>query len=233
MNDIWLSHLHDLSRRGGAGSFLTPAQAAQAQRVFGHALTLLGGFQTAERAIPVFGDTAHPERFLAAIRLRFRPQDTLSHRDILGAVLGLGLERSVLGDIFVREGEAYLVCLRRTADFICENLTMAGRVGLQVSAIPLEELPEPERNIEELRCTVASLRLDALLSQAFHISRGKAEELLRLGLVQLAGEECRSGAKQVRQGDIFSARGHGRAQLMEVSGKSKKDRLWVVIGIYV
>ena len=233
MNDIWLSHLHDLSRRGGAGSFLTSAQAAQAQRVFGRALTLLGGFLTAERVIPVFGDASNPERYLAALRLRFRAQDQLSHRDILGAVLGLGLERAVLGDIYVREGEAYLVCLCRAAEFICDNLTMAGRVGLQVSAIPLDELPEPERNIDELRCTVASLRLDVLLSQAFRISRGKAEELLRLGLVQLAGEECRSGAKQVQQGEIFSARGHGRAQLMEISGKSKKDRRWVVIGIYV
>jgi len=233
IDEITLAHLKDLDRRGSAGSFLTPAQAIKAKQYFVGQLILLGGFKEAERVIPVFGDAAHPERYLAAIKLIYRTQDCLSHRDILGAALGLGLARTVLGDIVVGEGEAHLVCLRHVAEFICENLSMAGRIGLKACMISLDELPEPNRQIEKISCTVASLRLDVILSQAFRLSRGKAEEILRLGLVQLAHEECRNGAKPVRQGDILSVRGYGRAQLLEIGGESKKGRTWITIGIFI
>ena len=120
MDNSILPPLRDLERRGGAGAFLTPAQAAEARRAFGERVRLEGGFEEAERVVPVFMKDYAVEEILSAIELRFRPQDRLSHRDILGAALGLGLERSVLGDIAVEPGRAFLVCLPRVRDFIIE-----------------------------------------------------------------------------------------------------------------
>jgi len=227
-----LSHLHGLSRRGGAGKFLTPAEAAEALRIFGSRISLEGGFKDAERVIPVFAENFAPEDYLAAIRLTFRPQDPLTHRDILGAVLALGLERSVIGDINLGEGQAHLVCLAHIADFIIENLDKAGKVGLRAEKIPLSALPEITKNLREQRGTVASLRLDAVLAEAFRCSRGAAEELLAQGLVQLRHEECRRGDVKVREGDIISVRGKGRVKLLQAGEASRKGRIWVTIGIY-
>ena len=225
-------NLHDLARRSGAGKFLTPAESAEALRVFGPLVALEGGFKDAERRIPIFAEDFDPEDYLAAIKLTFRPQDRLSHRDVLGAVLGLGLERSVLGDIVAGEGAAWLVCLKHIANFIVDNLEQAGKVGLWAEKIPLSALPEAAKALREQRGTVASLRLDAILAEAFHCSRGTAEEYLRQGLVQLCHEECRSGSRQVNEGDIISLRGKGRVKLLEVGGQARKGRLWVTIGFY-
>jgi len=233
-----LSHLHELERRHAngvhavAGKFLTPAESAEALRVFGPRITLEGGFKDAERCIPIFAEDFSPEDYLAAIRLAFRTQDTLTHRDILGAALGLGLERSVLGDIVVAEGAAWLVCLAHIAGFIIENLDQAGKVGLRAEKIPLSTLPENAKSLREQRGTVASLRLDAVLAEAFRCSRGAAEELLAQGLVQLRHEEIRRGDVKVREGDIISVRGKGRVQLLQAGEISRKGRVWITVGHY-
>jgi len=228
-----LSHLYDLEKRKGIGKFITPAEAAEALRVFGPRVALEGGFRDAERVIPVFAGEYDPEAHLAAIRLAFRPQDVLSHRDVLGAALGLGLERDVLGDIFVGEGEAWLVCLARMAGYIIENLQQAGKVGLWAERIPLAALPEATKTLREQRGTVASLRLDAVLAEAFRCSRGDAEELLAQGLVQLRHEICLKGDAKVREGDIISVRGKGRVKLLQAGEVSRKGRVWVTVGHYV
>ena len=232
-------NLHDLEKRNGngknavSGKFLTPAESAEALRIFGSRVSLEGGFREAERAIPVFGQGYDPEEFITAIRLRFRPQDTLSHRDILGAVLALGLERNVIGDITVAEGQAWLVCLAHIAGFIVENLDQAGKTGLWAEKIPLSALPECVKELREQRGTVASLRLDAVLSEAFRCSRGAAEELLAQGLVQLRHEECRNGTAKVRESDIISVRGKGRVKLLQAGETSRKGRIWITLGHYI
>ena len=227
-----ISHLHDLEHRQAVGKFLTPTEAAEALRLHGPRVALEGGFRDAERVIPIFAEGFDPGDYLAAIQLRFRPQDTLTHRDILGAVLGLGLERSVLGDIVVAEGQAWLVCLARIADFILENFDQAGKVGLRAESIPLSALPGAAKELREQRGTVASLRLDALLAEAFRCSRGAAEELLAQGLVRLRHEETRDGAAKVREGDVISVRGKGRVKLLQAGETSRKGRIWVTIGHY-
>ena len=225
-------NLHDLARRHGAGKFLTPAEAAEAKRIFKNRIALEGGFQDAERVIPVFAEGYDPEDYLAAIALRFRPQDSLSHRDILGAVLGLGLERGVLGDIAVGEENAWLVCLAHIAAFIIENLGQAGKTSLRAEKISLSDLPEASKELREQRGTVASLRLDAVLAEAFRCSRGAAEELLAQGLVQLRHIETRDGDVKVREGDIVSVRGKGRVKLLRAGEESRKGRIWVTVGHY-
>jgi len=206
-------------------NFLTPAQAAQEHNPN---LIFDGGFIEAERVV-AYADGPR-EKYIAALKLSFRPQDELSHRDILGAVLALGLDRRVLGDILVQQGMAWLVCLPHVVGFICENLTKAGRIGLRVEQILLDELPVLHKNIREQRGTVASLRLDGMIAEAFNCSRGAAEELLRQGLVRLNHEECLKGTRLVKEGDLIAIRGKGRVKILEVGGETRKGRTWIVFG---
>jgi len=208
-------------------NFLTPAQAAQERSPN---LIFDGGFAEAERVV-AYTDGPR-ERHLAAIKLSFRPQDELTHRDILGAVLALGLDRRVLGDILVQSGAAYLVCLPHVAGFICENLTKAGRVGLRAQQIPLDDLPALHKNLREQRGTVASMRLDGIIAEAYSCSRSTAEELLRQGLVRLNHEECLKGTRLVKVSDLIAIRGKGRVKVLEVGGETRKGRRWVVFGHY-
>lgn len=243
-NESVLPRLQDLAERAKrsgawvAGNFLTPEEAAQAAQVFRTrkdvSLVLDGGFAQAERTVPVFLP-AGVEDFtrtecIAALEFRFRLQDTVGHRDMLGAALGLGLQRATLGDIVTEPGRAVLICLRRVAPFLLEELQTAGRVGLRGAELPLDALPQTEKQYRQARCTVASPRLDALLAEAFRCSRGAAEEWLRAGLVHLNHAECTNGAKQAKAGDTLSVRGKGRCKLLEIGGESKKGRVWVVFG---
>jgi len=212
--------------------FLTPTQAMQAKRNFGDEITLDGGFAGAERVLPILAQEHMREKRLAAIKLSFRPQEQLGHRDILGAVLALGLERGVLGDIAIEQGQATLVCLPHAADFIVENLVKAGNVGLKAQRISLDDLPVLHKNLREERGTVASLRLDAVLAEAFDCSRTAAQEYLRQGLVQLRHEQCRKGTSLVEEGDVISLRGKGRVSLLEVGGETRKGRMWILLGYY-
>ena len=244
-NDILLAHMDDLARKaareGSACSrFLTPAQQAAISRAFTRrgdvTLRFAGGFAEAERRVavllePSWGACADAD-VLCAIELAFRRQDSLGHRDILGALMALGIERATLGDIEA-QNPAYLVCTPTVGRYILENLTQAGRVGLKAIAVPLEDLPARTVNMRKIQDTVASPRLDALVATAFNLSRADAAEHIRMGHVQLEYAECLEVARQVKVHEIFSLRGEGKAQLLEIGGQTRKGRLWVVIGRYV
>ncbi|MCL1846120.1 MAG: YlmH/Sll1252 family protein [Defluviitaleaceae bacterium] len=171
------------------------------------------------------------DEIVAALKISHRPQDKLGHRDILGALMALGIERDVIGDILIGKHFATLVCLPEISKYIAENLTKAGRVGLTVSEIPICELPAREENLTIKTDTVASLRLDAVLCAAFGLSRAKAAELISAGRVNLNHQNCLRPDKDVGENALISVRGLGRARLLEVGGVSKKGRNFVKIGI--
>ena len=238
MNDkMFLSHMDDLAQKaqksGAAHSkFLTPAELEQLRRSYGNRRDVNfltdGGFENAERCIAVFlnpewGEYIR-ESVISALELSHRPQDELSHRDVLGAALALGIERDVLGDILIEPSRAVLICLSRTAQFIKENLKTAGRAGLTVSEIPIGSLPMLPENFTCVSGTVASLRLDAVLAFAFHISREQAQKKIAAGLVQLSHQVCLEPTKMVSPGSVISLRGGGRARLAEVGDMSPKGR---------
>ena len=196
-----------------------------------------GGFENAERCIiafinPEYGAFSR-EKVISALRLTYRTQDNLSHRDILGAVLALGLEREVIGDILVEPGRAIIICMYQISDFISENLLKAGRVGLTVSKIPLESLPTLPENYERVSGTVSSLRLDTVLTFAFRLSRGQAQGKITAGLVQLSHQMCLQPSKIVAKDNIISLRGDGRIRVIEIGGMTRKNRYRIIIGRYV
>ena len=162
----------------------------------------------------------------------------LTHRDYLGSLLALGLDREVTGDILVRNpdektgGGADIIVEAGVAEFIELNYDKAGRTNLTVQALPIGELDTGVINIVEKRDTVASLRLDNIVSAAFAVSRAKAAEAIRRGIVSVNSVECLKVDREVSEGDRVTVRGKGKIALAEVGGRSRKDRVIVTFNIY-
>jgi len=242
--DMLLAHMKDLADRAAragcaASRFLTPAQAQSIAEYFKYkrvALSFEGGFDEAERTRAVFINSDWGEynraELLTVLKIVCRPQDSLPHRDVLGALMALGIERDVVGDILCENHAAALVCLPELGGYIAENLTKVGRVGVAVSEIKLHELPAKQENLTVKTDTVASLRLDTVLCAAFDLPRGKASELIAAGRVSISHQPCLQPSKEIGEGALLSVRGLGRAKLLEVGGMSKKGRLFVRIRLY-
>jgi RNA-binding protein YlmH len=242
--DVLLEHLEDLAERAvrtgfSVSRFLTPAEAQNADRRFARrrdvALSFEGGFEEAERVRAVFTrpDAAGYERggLFSALKIEWREGDDLGHRDVLGALMALGVERDTLGDIVCEGCRAVLVCLPEMGGFIAENFTKAGRAGVVITPISLEELPVRRTEPVVKTGTVASLRLDAVLSIALGLSREKASALVKAERVSVNHQLCAKPDKELAEGAVLSVRGFGRVRLLEVGGTSKKGRIFIKVGV--
>ena len=201
-----------------------------------------GGYPDSERRVCLFladwqeedGVLGDPEGPLTAIEARFPDVAALTHRDILGALMGLGLTREVLGDILLpRLGLCQVVVLRETAPILLSQWEGAGRYKANLSEIPLDRLaPQPPR-VKTIRDTVATPRLDAVAAAGFSLSRGKAAGLISAGKVSVNHRECLKADHQVAEGDVLTCRGLGKCVVKEVPGQTKKGRTMLVIERYL
>ncbi len=224
--------------------FLSPQEQASVQALLnacGHPRSVFwGGFQGAERAVCMFlPDWAEEADFLGgedcpirALRACFTGA-SLSHRDFLGAVLGLGLDREKIGDLLVGDGHCDLLILAEIQDFLLLHLNQAGRTRLTLSPLPLEQAAPPALRVKVIRDTVSSLRLDAAAASGFSLSRGKAADLIASGRFQLNHRECLKPDRSVAEGDVLTCRGLGKCVIKEVGGPSKKGRIMLVLERYV
>ena len=153
----------------------------------------------------------------------------LTHRDVLGAVMGLGIERELIGDILPAADTAKIICDVKIADFLVNNLTMIGAVGVKTSPSDLAEIAPREERTKEIRATVASLRLDSIVAAGFGISRSRAAEDIAADKVKLNWQSAASASKTIKEGDVLSMRGRGRVEVTEVRGQTKKGRTVVVL----
>lgn len=201
-----------------------------------------GGYEGAERNILIF----FPEYLdadqviadeedapLTAIRATFPLESILSHRDILGSLMGLGIKRETVGDILVSNGIVDIVVLKDIKPFLLQNFQSAGRVKLQTEVISAEMLYIPDQKYILIRDTVASLRFDNVVAAGFGISRTKAAESIESGRAALNTFESTKADKIVAEGDVIAVRGHGKIALYEVGGPTKKGRIGIVIKKYV
>ena len=226
-----------------ATAFLSPREQQLAQSLLSAAgvragYVLDGGYGEAERKRLVFlpdwaGEEMAGEQ-LAFLRADFRgPDSALTHRDILGSLMGLGVVRERVGDILVSPHSADIVAAPSLLDFFLREWTEAGRVKLSVSRIDREELRVPQVQVKTIRDTVSSLRLDAVVAAAFSMSRGRAAELIAAGRVNLEHVPCLKPDKPVGEGAVLTARGLGKARLTEVGGLSKKGRTGITIEKFI
>jgi len=222
--------------------FLTPREQELCRYLFGNAegLVYFGGYEGAERRMLIFlpdyleQDSAFREDApLVCLRAEFYEGDTLSHRDLLGALMGAGIARETVGDILIDGSRCDFLVTAQIAPYILQNLTGAGRTRLRLAAIPLESIHVPKAQVKELRDTLASLRLDSVVSSGFRISRGQAAQAISAGKVAIDGLPCEKPDKTVAEGAKISLRGSGKICLASIGGKSKKDRVCVTIHRYV
>ena len=170
---------------------------------------------------------------IRCLRAVFRTDSALTHRDFLGSLMGMGVVREKLGDILVGPDSADLLVLDTVADFLLAGWNSAGRAKLTVTEIDPEHLHIPEACCQELRDTVSSLRLDAVVSAGLKMARGKAAELIASGRVQVNWRECTKPDKALSAGDTVSARGFGKFELTEIGGTTKKGRTAITLKRYV
>lgn len=217
--------------------FLEPSMerdCALAAGSAGSRVTFFGGYENAERRVAAFYAFDAPQRFpIAVLELRWNAKFAdAKHRDLLGAVMGLGLERDAIGDVCLgaQPGTAYLFCAAEIADYIAANLDSAGRASLKVSPASKVDIAPPEG--KAVRVTVQNLRMDAVLAAGYKLSRSQAQKLIATGLVKLNHVvELRSDAR-VEEGFLISARGYGRLRIDEIQGETKKGRIGCALFLY-
>lgn len=222
--------------------FLSPREQALCRYLFGDTpgLVYFGGCEAAERKMAVYlpdylDETAltGEDSPMACLRAEFYPGDSVTHRDLLGALMGCGIGRECVGDIWISEGSCDFLVTAQIAPYLLQNLTGAGHARLRLRQIPLEQLQVPSPKIKEIRDTLASLRLDSIIASGFRISRGQAAQQIAAGKAAIDGLPCDKPDKPVAEGATVSLRGSGKLKLAAIQGKTKKDRVAVVIHRYV
>ncbi len=190
---------------------------------------LFGGYDGAERALvcflPEYGERIDPPVAYVLIKYNEKFASKPGHRDILGSVLGLGLDRGKIGDIVLTDSGAVAVVMKDVADFIAVNLEQAGHTRVSAEVIKSIEPYIKNDNIKETDKTVASMRLDAVVSCCFNISRGKACDYIKGGKVFINWAPCETAAKTVEEGSVITVRGLGRVKLINILGKTKRDKI--------
>lgn len=205
----------------------------------GDAYTLWGGYDAAERVcVILLPDYMDPEDVktgkncpLTVIRAEYGTDETLSHRDFLGALMAMGVERDSIGDIIPQQGRCDIVVLRELRDYILSGLDKAGRVRLRLSETDRAEGKEAEFRL--IKDTVASLRLDAVTAAGFALSREKAVQAIKAGKVAVGGVEALKPDRLLQGGEKISLRGSGKIELSQVGGQSRKGRTIIEIKKYI
>lgn len=194
-----------------------------------------GGAPQCERKIIRFGDPGYEEAYPIA-RLEIQPKtpkfaQTLTHRDFLGAIMNLGIERDVVGDIFVNGQGAMFFCHENIADYIIENLEQVKHTNVKCARAQDEtalKTVEPER----VSVTVSSVRADSLIAKVYHLSRKESQELFHMGRIFINGIATENVSRPLKEGDAVTVRGFGKFFFYGQSGMSKKGKERMEIGIF-
>ncbi len=198
-------------------------------------ITLWGGFEEAERCIAVFGEFDLPLIPIELLKIepvsqKFAP--TLTHRDFLGAVMGLGVKREMTGDILVHKNIGYMFCINKVSEYIAENFLSVGRINVNCSVD--DSLPSGARpKTEDVNVIVSSRRIDSTISAVYGLPRGLSKHLFLDQKVFLNSVECQSSSVLLKDGDTVSVRGYGKFVLSEEKGTTRKDNLVLEIKKYV
>ena len=157
----------------------------------------------------------------------------LTHRDILGALMGAGIDRAVLGDFSIREGEVRILCDEKMVDFLLREVTHIGAVKVDCERDTPENIPPREERVKEIKATVASLRVDAIAAVGFGMSRSRAASDIEADKLKLNWQPVKSNSQTVKVGDVLSMRGRGRLEVAAITGTTKKGRTGVCLKRYM
>lgn len=200
--------------------------------------TLIGGYENAERCILRFGkeeDLGYsqdaPITCIHIHPLLEKFADKLTHRDFLGALMNLGIDRTTLGDIIAGEKQAYLFCLENIARYICENLDKVKHTNVKCEIVEHIEDIEMEAP-EQISIHASSLRVDGIIAKVHNISRNDALELFRTGMVFVNGRLCENNSKTLVPGDVINPRGYGKFQIVSEPSTTRKGKLLINVAVF-
>lgn len=222
--------------------FLDPRQCFIVQSLSNRAevnLHLDGGYPGAERRRAIIApDYRNPEEEDMGIAvLEISSPDSrfaeLEHGDFMGSILGLGVKREKVGDIHVLGDACHILVAQEIADYFSMNLSQVHRLGVSTALLPLSSLRTAETKLEEMALSVASLRLDGIASDVWHLSRAKVLIPIKAGRCRLNWKVEEDPSAQLREGDVVSLQGFGRFKVLEIEGTTKKGRVRLKIGRYV
>lgn len=191
---------------------------------------LFGGTDNCERVMLRIGSEETlgysepwPIRTLAVSPKNQKFADPLTHRDFLGAILHLGLERDTIGDIFIEDNVGYVFCTEQVAPYLVEQLDRVKHTSVVCREI--RELPELKRaKPEEKFIQTSSLRIDLVVAKVYNLSRSAAQELFPARKIYVDGRLCENNSRELAPGEIVSVRGFGRLSLKEERGLSRKGK---------
>lgn len=192
-----------------------------------------GGYEDAERGMFLFypdyleEQSARDEAPLALIRAKKNTGDIVSHRDFLGALMGLQIDRAMIGDILVHETGADIFVMEDIVDFLLTHFEKAGRKRISLERINLSEYKKALVKETSGDRTVSSPRLDSIIGLIFRLSRTEAQNYIKKGLVFINHVPCMKNEKEILEQDKITVRGLGRAKIEFFGGQSKKGRLIV------
>lgn len=211
-------------------------EAAIAAKKAGVQYRLFGGSNGCERQMMAFFDTVPPENAeyplmcLSVSPASKKFSEPLSHRDLLGSLMSLGLERETLGDIITGSEECLVFCMPAMARVILDSLTQVG--GCDVVCCEKAPPETVEKKAEKVILQVAAPRADAVVAHLFHLSRSDTVDLFRTGRILIDDAACSKPEKQLADGCVLSVRGFGRARYLGVESVSKKGKLNIAVALY-
>lgn len=238
--------LEDLSRQAYASGsyrftgFLSPSDAAAVFETDGAgSAKLWGGAEGCERVMIRFGDPEElgyevdfPISTLKISPVNPKFAEDLSHRDYLGTLMNLGIERDTIGDMVIRNGEAFIFVSEQIAVFICENVTCVKHTNVRCSCCAGESV-EITPEFEEIKLILPSLRMDAMVSKLCNLSRNAASGMFAEGRVLVNGRVCPGVSTAVTEGDVIALRGYGKFIFDGTEGETKKGNLVVSVRKYI
>ena len=253
-----ISHILDLKEKSASESILTSSgflyleeqsQFIKTEKINNKYVDTFyyGGYDDAERKVVLFVpefyavDSDSVDDFLRendmnpldVLSVKKDKFSELSHRDYLGALMGLGLKRDVIGDIIINDDGCYIICLKSISRYITENLKQAGRGQLSVTIGDFKLLQSKESKTETVFVSVASLRLDCLVASAFKLSRTNAVNAINQGIVYVNSEQIYKSDYILKSGDKLVLRGKGKVIIDEIIRENKKGRLHLNIKRYL
>ncbi len=257
---LFYAKLDDLEKRARGGvvchsSFMTPSEIYKAEKYFEakgnkDKICFFGGYFEAQRKqiflLPDYISFSADEmnifdmieeeldNSIVALKISGSGFRTLSHRDYLGSILALGIEREKLGDICVIDNaDAIVFCSSEVADFLAYELTSIGADKVKVERASVDKNMESTQKYQAFADTVASERLDCVVASLFNLSREKAQNLIKGGFVEFNYETASKPDSRVDKGDKISARGYGKFIIRDISQTTKKGRLRLFADKYI
>lgn len=219
--------------------FLDPREQEMIRLVLGNdsevQVDFFGGHDSTERKrallYPEYFRPAIDDFQLSVFQIEYPSKFvTIDHRKILGSLMSLGVKRSKFGDILVSGDHVQIIVAKEIADYVRMNLESVGKATVSLKEISFDQIVLTEEAWDEHTTTVASMRLDVVLSSIYNLSRQKIQAMIQSGLVKVNWKIVEETAFECKERDVLSLRGFGRSKLLTIEGKTKKEKWRIIVG---